>query len=55
VGTVVETDERFVAMTSPGDAVTLALIDRDPLGARVMLAPDSAGRSLVTAIEFARG
>jgi acetyl-CoA C-acetyltransferase len=55
VGTIVATDERFVAMTSPGDAVTHALIDRDPLSAKVMLAPDSAGRSIATAIDFARG
>jgi acetyl-CoA C-acetyltransferase len=51
IGATAETGERFIAMTTPGDSVTRAMIDRDPLGARVSLAPEESDRSRVTGIE----
>jgi acetyl-CoA C-acetyltransferase len=38
---------RFVAKTEDGDAIVAAMIDREPLGARVSYAPDADGRAIL--------
>jgi acetyl-CoA C-acetyltransferase len=51
IGAVEGSGARFIAMTPPDDAaVVQAMIDHDPLRARVELAPDEAGHTLIKAL-----
>ncbi|HZZ37270.1 MAG TPA: acetyl-CoA acetyltransferase [Caulobacteraceae bacterium] len=45
---------RFVAMTEPGDAIVQAMIDQDPLGAKVSYAPNDEGRAVLRTFQTAR-
>jgi acetyl-CoA C-acetyltransferase len=48
VGNLDEGGARFIAATAPDDAATIrAMIDQEPLGARVTMTPDGEGRSIV--------
>jgi acetyl-CoA C-acetyltransferase len=50
VGTLDASGARFVAMTDPGDThIAEAMIDADPLGARVTVEQNSEGRSIIRA------
>ncbi len=50
IGRLGEGGPRFVAMTDPTDpAIARRMIDADPLGAKVTVAPNAEGRSIVTA------
>lgn len=52
IGVVEGSGARFIAMTAPDDpAIVQAMIAREPLGAKVALAPDEAGRTLIKAFE----
>ena len=43
---------RFIAMTDPADpAIARQMIDADPLGAKVTVAPNAEGRSIVSAFK----
>ena len=54
VGALAEGGERFVAMTDPGETTIVEkMIAQDPLGAKVTLALNEEGRSIVAEIEFA--
>jgi acetyl-CoA C-acetyltransferase len=51
VGRLDDGGARFVAMTAPDDTeVVQTMIDHEPLGARVSLAPDDAGHTVIKAI-----
>jgi len=51
VGRLKESQARFVSMTRPGDdSVVQAMIEAEPLGARVEVKPDESGRSIIRAI-----
>jgi acetyl-CoA C-acetyltransferase len=51
VGRLDDGGARFIAMTAPDDAATVqTMIDSEPLGARVTLAPDDAGHTLIKTI-----
>ena len=51
VGRLDDGGARFIAMTAPDDSeIVQAMIDREPLGAHVTLAPDDAGHTLIKTI-----
>jgi acetyl-CoA C-acetyltransferase len=51
IGALDQGGARFMAMSGPdGAGVVQTMIEREPLGARVTLAPDGAGHTLITSI-----
>jgi hypothetical protein len=51
VGRLEDGGARFIAMTAPDDTeIVQTMIDREPLGARVTLAPDDAGHTVIKTI-----
>lgn len=50
VGKLDGSGDRFIAMTGEGDDIVQTMIDREPLGAKVTLADDGAGHTVIKAI-----